>query len=140
MSDWNLGDLERWDEAIQQVVADIGLSCYPQEFEVCDQNAMLGYMAYHIVQGDRGLLAWKGLREQIGIARVSLAENEAERTVLEERVRLLHPDGLDRDMLDEWARRRLNYGARDEIVIFIDPAAVQGSSASASRKATKQHR
>ena len=100
----------------------------------------LGYMAYHIVQGDRGLLAWKGLREQIGIARVSLAENEAERTVLEERVRLLHPDGLDRDMLDEWARRRLNYGARDEIVIFIDPAAVQGSSASASRKATKQHR
>ena len=29
------------------MVAEIGLDCYPQEFEVCDQNSMLGYMAYH---------------------------------------------------------------------------------------------
>ena len=44
---WNLGDLERWDDKIRERVAEIGLDCYPQEFEVCDQNAMLGYMAYH---------------------------------------------------------------------------------------------
>ena len=44
---WTLGDLERWDERIRERVAELGLDCYPQEFEVCDQNAMLGYMAYH---------------------------------------------------------------------------------------------
>ena len=47
MSDWTLRDLEAWDERIQARVAELGLDCYPQEFEVCDQNAMLGYMAYH---------------------------------------------------------------------------------------------
>lgn len=47
MSEWSLEDLERWDERIQVKVAKYGLDCYPLEFEVCDQNAMLGYMAYH---------------------------------------------------------------------------------------------
>lgn len=47
MSEWTLHDLEEWDEKVRAVVDDFGLDCYPQEFEVCDQNAMLGYMAYH---------------------------------------------------------------------------------------------
>lgn len=89
----------------------------------------LGYMAYHIVQGDRGLLAWKVLREQIAIAQMNLAESEAERRIHEDRVRLLHPEGLDRDMLDEWARRRLNFGSRDEIVIFTEPTGSAETSA-----------
>lgn len=47
MSEWTLDDLERWDERIKEKVEEFGLDCYPQEFEVCDQQAMLGYMAYH---------------------------------------------------------------------------------------------
>lgn len=47
MSEWSLAELERWDARIREKVAEFGLSCYPQEFEICDQNAMLGYMAYH---------------------------------------------------------------------------------------------
>lgn len=47
MTNWTLDDLERWDARIQEQVQAIGLDCYVQEFEVCDQNAMLGYMAYH---------------------------------------------------------------------------------------------
>ena len=39
-------DLEAWDERIREKVAEFGLDCYPQEFEVCDHNQMLGYMAY----------------------------------------------------------------------------------------------
>jgi len=38
--------LEGWDERIQEFVRRYGLKCYPQEFEVCDHNEMLGYMAY----------------------------------------------------------------------------------------------
>ena len=38
--------LEMWDARIREKVAEFGLSCYPQEFEFCDHNQMLGYMAY----------------------------------------------------------------------------------------------
>ena len=47
MTSWKMEDLEAWDDRIQEKVAEFGLNCYPQEFEVCDQGAMLGYMAYH---------------------------------------------------------------------------------------------
>ncbi len=47
MSGWNLRDLEYWDARIREKVAEFGLDCFPQEFEICDQEAMLGYMAYH---------------------------------------------------------------------------------------------
>jgi len=46
MADWDVRDLEYWDERIREKVEEFGLSCYPQEFEVCDHFQMLGYMAY----------------------------------------------------------------------------------------------
>ena len=47
MANWTLEDLAYWDDAIRDRVAEFGLECYPQEFEVCDHNQMLGFMAYH---------------------------------------------------------------------------------------------
>lgn len=44
---WSTKDLESWDERIRTKAEEFGLSCFPQEFEVCDQEQMLGYMAYH---------------------------------------------------------------------------------------------
>ncbi len=46
MSEWQIKDLEYWDAKIREKVEEFGLSCYPQEFEVCDHFQMLGYMAY----------------------------------------------------------------------------------------------
>ena len=46
MSNYTLKDLEYWDERIQEKVAELGLDCFPQEFEICDHAQMLGYMAY----------------------------------------------------------------------------------------------
>ena len=43
---YELQDLEEWDARIRDKVRELGLDCYPQEFEVCDHNQMLGYMAY----------------------------------------------------------------------------------------------
>ena len=37
---------KRWDARIREKVEEFGLDCYPQEFEVCDHNQMLAYMAY----------------------------------------------------------------------------------------------
>jgi stage V sporulation protein R len=46
MADWDVKDLEYWDAKIREKVEEFGLSCYPQEFELCDHFQMLGYMAY----------------------------------------------------------------------------------------------
>jgi stage V sporulation protein R len=44
--DFDLTDLESWDDRIRAKVDAVGLDCYPQEFELCDHNQMLAYMAY----------------------------------------------------------------------------------------------
>lgn len=43
---YSIADLEYWDERITALVQEIGLNCYPQEFEICDHHEMLSYMAY----------------------------------------------------------------------------------------------
>jgi stage V sporulation protein R len=43
---YDIKDLEGWDARIREQAEAFGLSCYPQEFEMCDHNQMLGYMAY----------------------------------------------------------------------------------------------
>jgi cell division protein FtsB len=80
--------------------------------------SLVGYFAYHLVQGDRGLSAWLRLSQEIRLAQATLAEAEGERRALDQRVNLLRPNHLDRDMLDERARAALNLVAPDERVIF----------------------
>lgn len=46
MRDWKLSDLEYWEAKIQDKVQEFGLSCFDQEFEICNHDQMLGYMAY----------------------------------------------------------------------------------------------
>ena len=78
------------------------------------------YFAFHIFQGERGLLAWWKLQKQVSKARTTAEVTSFQKTYLEKRVRLLAPDNLDPDMLEERARLMLNYGHADEIVI-LDP-------------------
>ncbi|HEY5525430.1 MAG TPA: SpoVR family protein, partial [Clostridium sp.] len=44
--DYNLRDLEKWNETIEAKVRELGLDFYPQEFEIIGFNEMLGYEAY----------------------------------------------------------------------------------------------
>jgi cell division protein FtsB len=83
---------------------------------------VVSYFAYHVIHGDRGLIAWRALEQQVVSARTDLAQARAERKDLEREVFLLHPESLDRDMLDEWSRRILNYGHPQEITIFPESA------------------
>src|SRR5580765_7076345 len=43
---FSVEELHKWDSQIQELVQRYGLKCYSQEFEVCDHNEMIGYMAY----------------------------------------------------------------------------------------------
>jgi cell division protein FtsB len=82
--------------------------------------SLVVYFAYHLVQGDRGLIAWLRLTQQIDEAHTTLAQVQAERDPLAHRVSLMR-DRLDPDLLDETARSSLNLVGSDEIVIFNRP-------------------
>jgi cell division protein FtsB len=79
------------------------------------------YFAYHTVTGERGLIAWRALQHQVAGTRTQLADLRERRLDIEHRVRLLSPQSVDPDMLDEWARRTLNYGRAPETVVLIEP-------------------
>ena len=83
-----------------------------------------GYFAYHAVQGDRGIIAWLVLNQQIRDAREIEGELAAERATLEQRVELLQPSTLDPDLLEERARVMLNVAHADEVVIPRNSAGV----------------
>ncbi len=80
---------------------------------------VIGYFGYHAVEGDRGLRSYFSMKHRVAGATAALEELRAERTVLEHRVRLLRPDGLDLDLLEERAREILNVVHEDEIVILL---------------------
>ena len=43
---YTIKDLETWDEKIRVLVDKFGLDPFPQIFEECDHNQMIGYMSY----------------------------------------------------------------------------------------------
>ncbi len=79
---------------------------------------VFGYFGYHLVNGDRGLLAMVHLQRENQIADQNLAEAEATRKIWELRVSELRNQSIDPDMLDERARVLLNYARKDDIVVF----------------------
>jgi cell division protein FtsB len=83
--------------------------------------AVIGYFIYHLVHGDRGLVAWRELEERIAATEAVARQYAAERAELERRVALLRPDSLDRDMLDERAREVLNLAHPDDVIILRTP-------------------
>ncbi len=80
--------------------------------------ALTGYFAYHLVEGDRGLLAWLRLTHEIRDESASLQAARAQREALDQRVSNLKPDHLDPDLLDERVRATLNLAAPGETVIM----------------------
>jgi cell division protein FtsB len=76
------------------------------------------YFGYHLVEGDRGLIAWVRLSQQIRETQAEAAQIHAEREAQDQRVSLLRQEHLDPDMLDEQARAALNLVGPNEIVIL----------------------
>lgn len=81
--------------------------------------AVVGYFVYHAVEGDRGVKRWAELQTDLSAARGQQAELQGERETLEARVNLLRRSNLDPDLLEERAKRVLNYGHSDEFIILL---------------------
>lgn len=82
---------------------------------------VIAYFGFHAVEGEHGVRAYFALTYETDEARMELDTLEAKRTMLEHRVRLLRPDSLDLDMLEERARAILNVAHRDELVVLLPP-------------------
>ena len=93
----------------------------PSVLAIC----VMGYFAYHSVQGERGYRALLRVQQDLAEARFQEARLAAERARLERRVALLRPDGLDPDLLGERARLLLNYGLEGEYVILLPEAEIR---------------
>ena len=78
------------------------------------------YFAFHAFRGERGVIALRQLSEQVEAAQLMYDKIKTQRKKLEHKVKLLHPDSLDPDMLDERARVMLNYGLKNDIIIIPD--------------------
>ncbi|NDV88150.1 septum formation initiator family protein [Aurantimonas aggregata] len=82
--------------------------------------SFLAYFAIHAQSGKYGLEARASLTRELAVRTAHLDELTREREALERRVQLLHDGTLERDMIDERARRSLNVAMEDEIVILRD--------------------
>ncbi|MBP9752624.1 MAG: septum formation initiator family protein [Proteobacteria bacterium] len=76
------------------------------------------YFAYHIFQGERGFISWIKLSKTVKQDELTLSDLNKQKEALERRVSLLKPESLDLDMLEELARKLLNYKKQDETVIY----------------------
>ncbi len=83
--------------------------------------SLMVYIVYHAVQGNHGLIAYWQLVKQVDAAKQAVALLDEEKTRLQKRVELLHPDSLDRDMLEERARVMLGYADPTDIILVDRP-------------------
>lgn len=85
---------------------------------------LIGYFVYHSIQGNRGILAWVRLNEQLHKKEDILKGLEQERQLLENKIKCLRPESLDRDLLDNQVRTQLGYTHPDEVVVLTleDPS------------------
>ena len=81
---------------------------------------LAGYFVYHAVQGDRGIIAWMQVNQQIRTAQAELTKTDTAREQMEQRVALLSNSSLDLDMLEERARVMLNFADPNDLVIFYN--------------------
>lgn len=82
-------------------------------------TSLIIYITFHILQGERGLIAYWHLREQIVNANQALAGLIQTKETLQNRVSLLSPKSLDLDLLEERARYLLGYSHNNEAIIII---------------------
>lgn len=78
------------------------------------------YFIYHSISGERGILAYVKLKKQLVVRSEILNELKTERKKLEASVKLINPKTLDKDMVDELARRELGLIGKDEVMLILD--------------------
>ncbi|EKF40302.1 hypothetical protein NA8A_21281 [Nitratireductor indicus C115] len=80
----------------------------------------LAYFGFHAYHGEYGIYSKYQLDARIAEEQSRLDKLVAARAKLEGRIALLQDGTLEKDMLDEQARRSLNLARENEVVILLD--------------------
>jgi cell division protein FtsB len=80
--------------------------------------ALITYFGFHAYHGEFGIYSRYRLEARTVELQQRLDVIKAQRMQLERRVQLLHDGTLEKDMLDEQARKALNVSHTDEITIM----------------------
>ncbi|EJF86961.1 hypothetical protein ME1_01317 [Bartonella vinsonii subsp. arupensis OK-94-513] len=79
---------------------------------------VLSYFSYHIYHGEYGLYSRSEVNQQIVELEEELHRVESERISIEKRISLLRSGHIERDMLDEYIRKNLNFSKPNELTIL----------------------
>lgn len=83
---------------------------------------VLSYFGFHAYHGEYGIYSKYRMQARAAELQAELDAIQARRIHLEQRVRLLNDGSLEKDMLDELARRALNVAHPDEVIIMVPRA------------------
>jgi cell division protein FtsB len=83
-------------------------------------SALVLFFGFHMVAGDRGILARPELDRKIVLAEEKLHLLQRHQTFLSQRIGLMQNDFIDADMLAETARAELGLYAPNDVIITID--------------------
>lgn len=90
--------------------------------------ALIGYFAIQGYNGQYGLVAKRAFQQQHEALTAELDGLRAQREALEAKARLLSPERIDADMLDEEARRLLNLVNPKDLVLIRTATPSVGSN------------
>ena len=79
--------------------------------------AVSAYFGWHAIWGERGVLALEDAQARLGVRQEQLGQLHDRRARLEHRIALLRPGHVDRDLVEELARRELMDGAPGEVSV-----------------------
>lgn len=78
---------------------------------------LTAYFSYHAMYGTRSFDHWEILKRQIANKTSILEEIRSERELLDTKVRLMRPNSISRDLLEERASVILGFRKKEEIVV-----------------------
>lgn len=76
------------------------------------------YFCYHLIAGERSYLRLVSLDRQIEKTQEEFHVASAEREALEQKVVMMRPGNVNRDLLEEQARKVLGFHYKDEKVLI----------------------
>ncbi len=85
----------------------------------CVSGTVGGYFVWHALNGERGLKTKDEYEHKIALLEEDLGQLQAEHARWAHKIDLMQGQTVDRDLLDEEARRLLGLSHKNELVIFV---------------------
>ena len=76
------------------------------------------YFCYHLIAGERSYLRLISLNHQVATTEAQYEVASHERTALEQKVVMMRPGSVNRDLLEEQSRKILGFHYKDEKVLI----------------------